>query len=71
MNWQLFIAGLIVAGATGYLARQTWRSWSGRKKAGCGGGCCGSQQSSATTDGQANLIPAEQISVRRRSSDPS
>ena len=35
MNWQLPIVILIVAGAAGYLGRQTWRSWTEIGRASC------------------------------------
>jgi hypothetical protein len=65
MTWQLLLVMLIVAGAACYLARQTWRSWGG-KKSGCGGscGCAGRPTSSASNS--PTLIPAEQLTLRRR-----
>jgi hypothetical protein len=64
VDWQLLIVGVIVAGAAGYLARQTWRTWSG-KKSGCGGCSCKSTTASASQE-QTPLIPAEQLTWRRR-----
>ena len=69
MDWQLAIVVLIVAVATGYLIRQSWRTWSGRKS-GCGGGCaCDSKKPALEqANGTAALIPSEQITLRRRDS---
>lgn len=64
MTVQDFLVVLIVLAAVGYLLRQSWRTWSGRK-AGCGGGCRCSDKP-ASTNGHATLIPAEQITLRRR-----
>jgi attachment p12 family protein len=61
MNWQLAIVIVLVAAAGLYLARQTWRTWAG-KKAGCGSGCgCASQPN---TKPHESLISSEQL-VRR------
>ncbi len=70
MDWQLLLVGMIVTGAACYLARQTWRTWT-RSKTGCGGGCgCGSKTAqAAATNGHFTLIPAEQLSLRRRKPD--
>lgn len=68
MNWQLPIVILIVAVAAAYLGVQTWRSWTGRK-AGCGKGSCGcGKPKENATDGVEILIPAGQLTVRRRDS---
>jgi FeoB-associated Cys-rich membrane protein len=65
MNWQLIVVSIIVLAAGGYLVRQSWRTWSGRK-AGCGSGCgCGSKAADQV-NGSAVLIPSEQITLRRR-----
>jgi hypothetical protein len=63
MDWQLIAVSGIVLVAAGYLLRQTWRTWSGRK-AGCGGCGCAKEQSANATP--AALIPAEQLRLRRR-----
>jgi hypothetical protein len=65
MNGQLLLVALIVAGAACYLARQTWRSWGG-KKSGCGGCGCGSSVAPGADDGQARLISPEQLTLRLR-----
>jgi hypothetical protein len=67
MDWQLLLVGLLVAGAAGYLVRQTWRTWTVSKTS-CGGGCdCGGKATAPTAgNGRATLIPPEQLSVRRR-----
>jgi FeoB-associated Cys-rich membrane protein len=66
MVWQLSLVGLIVAVAAAYLAWRAWRTW-GRKASGCGG--CGSgckTEAPAASDRPARLIPADQLTVRRR-----
>jgi len=66
MWWQLALVVLIVAGAAFYLARQTWRAWSGRKQAGCGGGCSCKSATARAPDGvQGKFIPVEQLTLRR------
>jgi hypothetical protein len=70
MDWQLPLVVVIVAGAAGYLSRQAWRTWSG-KKSGCGGGCgCGKTGAPSTSNGSAALIPPEQLTLRHRSQQP-
>jgi len=64
MGWQLPIAVLIVLAAVAYLARRTWRSLTGRKTGGCSG--CGCARVPSAAEGQGILIPAEQITLRRR-----
>ncbi len=58
VDWQLLLVIPIVAVAVCYLARQTWRTWSG-KKSGCRG--CGCKASPAA---QGEVIPVEQLTVR-------
>jgi FeoB-associated Cys-rich membrane protein len=66
MDWQLVVAILLVVAAAGYLGRQAWRTWTA-KKGGCAGGCgCGKAAGSAEGNGQAAIIPSEQITLRRR-----
>jgi hypothetical protein len=65
MNWQLFAVTACVAAAAIYLARQSWRTWAGKGKA-CGGGChCGDTAKSPDDATHANLIPVEQLTLRR------
>jgi hypothetical protein len=67
MDWQQVAVVAIVAAATYYLGRQTWRTWSGRK-AGCGGSCdCSSKPAEPPA---AALIPPDQITLRRRQTGP-
>ncbi len=63
MIWQLAIVVLIVGAAAVYLVRQTWRTWSG---AGCRGGCGCSRTPVAPPEGKVTLIPADQLTLRRR-----
>jgi hypothetical protein len=64
MNPQLVIVAVLVAGATFYLARRAWRTWSAGK-AGCPGGCgCSAKTSSASNNGNA-VIPVEELKLRR------
>jgi FeoB-associated Cys-rich membrane protein len=66
MVWQLSLVGLIVAVAAAYLAWRAWRTW-GRRASGCGG--CGSgckTEAPAASHQPARLIPADQLTVRRR-----
>jgi hypothetical protein len=68
MSWQLILVVLIVTVAVLYLVRQTWRAWSPRKGA-CGGGCSCPGKSAAPAEENgvsATLIPAEQLTLRRR-----
>jgi hypothetical protein len=37
--FQLVIVGLLVAVATAYVLRATWKTWFGKSQAGCGSGC--------------------------------
>ncbi len=66
MIWQLSLVGVILVAAAAYLARRAWRTW-GRKASGCGGcgsGCKGESPSVSGQEGR--LIPANQLTVRRR-----
>lgn len=61
MNEQLIVVGLIVGCAVLYLARQTWKTWSGR--GGCAKGCgCGEKK----TESKTKLIPVEELTLRVR-----
>ena len=62
MDGQLIVVGLIVVGAVLYLARQTWKTWSGR--GGCSKGCgCGEKK----TEARPKLIPSNELTLRARS----
>jgi hypothetical protein len=61
MNEQLIVVCLIVSGAVMYLARQTWKTWSGR--GGCSKGCsCGEKKTSPPQ----RLISSTELTVRMR-----
>jgi hypothetical protein len=65
MDWQLFAVAVLVAGATCYLARQSWRTWAASRK-GCGGGCgCHGKAATAEGNGPAAIIPTEQLTLRQ------
>ena len=64
-NWQMPLVALTVLAAVAYLARRTWRSLTGRKAGGCGGGC-GCAEAPSAAEGQTTLIPAGQLKIRRR-----
>jgi hypothetical protein len=66
-NWQLPLVLLIVAVAAAYLVRQVWRSWRGARS-GCGGGC-GCAKNAPPAGGHLTLIPADQLTLRRRDTD--
>jgi hypothetical protein len=70
MNGQLLITSLTIAAAAGYLLRQAWRTWFGRK-AGCGGSCgCSSQtHPSPAANGQVTFIAPDQLTLRRPKPD--
>jgi hypothetical protein len=66
LDWQLALVLLIVAGAVAYLARQAWRSWRGRGS-GCGSGCGTCKTPAApASHGQVTIIPADQLTLRRK-----
>jgi hypothetical protein len=67
MEWQFPIVLLVVAGAVFYLAHSFWRSWSGVKGR-CGGSCaCGKGiPGDGPAGGETSLIPAEDVTLRRR-----
>ena len=68
MSWQLIFVVPIVTVALLYMVRQTWRAWSPRKGA-CGGGCsCAGKSAPPAAENapSATLIPAEQLTLRRR-----
>jgi hypothetical protein len=55
---------MIVLAAAGYLLRRTWRTLTGRKAGGCAG--CGGARTAAAAERPETLIPAEQLTLRRR-----
>jgi hypothetical protein len=65
MMWQWLTVLTCVLLAAAYIARSAWRTWH-PKPGGCGGGC-GCAAPSAESP-QVTLIPAEQLTLRRRSS---
>jgi hypothetical protein len=64
MDWQIATVMLIALAATLYLARSIWRAWSGAGR-GCGGSCGCTKAPSDPVAGT-TLIPADQITLRRR-----
>ncbi len=57
---QIIVVTVIVAAAVLYLARQTWRTWTG-KRGGCSKGCgCGESRPKERPE----LIAPEQLLVR-------
>ncbi len=62
MEWQLILVALVIAGAIGYLARATWRTWRA-SRTGCGRGCGCSTKAPATT----SLINTADLTARLRS----
>jgi hypothetical protein len=64
-NWQMPLVALTVLAAGAYLARRAWRSLTGRKAAGCGGGC-GCAATAKRPESEGTFIPAGQLTVRRR-----
>ena len=65
MDWQLLVVAVVVTAAAAYLARRAWRRWAGGKAGGCGGCVC-AKVPPAETNGQGTLIPAEQLTLRRK-----
>lgn len=64
MEWQAGIVVACVVLAVVYIARATWRTWH-PKPGGCGGGCgCATAVPPAAE--RITLIPADQLTVRRR-----
>ena len=64
MEVQLVLTGLIVGLAALYLARRSWRTWSGRR-AGCGKGC-GDGCAAPKEETPATFIPSSQLTLRSR-----
>jgi hypothetical protein len=70
MDWQLPLVLLCLALAALYVARRTWRTWSG-KGAGCGGGCkCDGGKAAAPAAQAKPLIPVEDLTWRLRGRRP-
>ncbi len=66
MDWQFGVVLLCVLLAAGYVTRAAWRTWH-PKPGGCGGGCGTGCATPAAADApKVTLIPAEQLTVRRR-----
>jgi hypothetical protein len=65
-DWQIFLVLAVVAAAAAYLGRQAWRTWRA-SKTGCAGGCgCGTKAAPAAKSDGVTLIPADQLTLRRR-----
>jgi hypothetical protein len=65
MGWQLPLVLLIVAVAASYLVWQVWRSWRG-SRSGCAGGCGCAKNAAPASSPNVTLIPADQLTIRRR-----
>ncbi len=66
MILQQLLTVLCVLTATLYLARLSWRTWTGQGK-GCGGRCqCSDNTKSNRDSTQDRLIPVEQLTLRAR-----
>jgi hypothetical protein len=66
MDWQLAIAGFLVAGSAFYLLRVMSRSWKAGKGS-WGSGCgCKTDQLPAKD----SFIPVQEISIRKRIGEP-
>ena len=66
MDWQLWLVTVCLSLSALYLARQTWRTFSGRK--GCGGCGCGKRTDDAAKPAAAStrIIPSEELTLRSR-----
>jgi hypothetical protein len=64
MDWQWFAVAVCVGVAGAYLARQTWRTWAGRK-AGCGSCSCAGK-AGAQAAAAAPLISVSELTARLR-----
>jgi hypothetical protein len=62
MFWQWLIVLICVALAAAYVVRAVWRTWH-PKAGGCGGGCGCATPAETPRE---TLIPAEQLTLRRR-----
>jgi hypothetical protein len=65
MDWQWVAVAASVAAAAIYLARQTWRTWAGRK-AGCGNCSCANKNDTASARPATRLISADELTARLR-----
>jgi hypothetical protein len=65
MDWQGIAVLVCVAAAAAYVARQTWRTWAGRK-AGCGSCSCNASTAAAQPIGSASLISPSELTARLR-----
>jgi hypothetical protein len=66
MSWQWPLVILVIVLAAVYLARQTWRTWTGSKSGGCGGGCSCSKATATPNQDGVTLVPVEQVKLLRR-----
>jgi FeoB-associated Cys-rich membrane protein len=64
MFWQWLVVLTCVLLAAAYIARAAWRTWH-PKAGGCGGGCGCAKPADAP---KVTLIPADELTVRRRTS---
>ena len=61
MPIQLILVLAVVALSALYVARRTWRAWTGGCASGCG--CAGKKPDAAT---KPTIIPIEHVTLRRR-----
>jgi hypothetical protein len=64
VDWQVIVVLACVVVAAAYVVRAAWRTWR-PKASGCDGGC-GSGCAAPADASRVTLIPADQITVRRR-----
>jgi hypothetical protein len=65
MLWQWSAVALSVLVAVAYLARQTWRTWAGRKS-GCGECSCAAKKETSPRGSSVPLIPTSELTSRLR-----
>ncbi len=69
MNAQIVAVLLVVGVAVLYLVRAAWRTLTG-KGSGCGGCRCSAKPAPKANAAEGTLIPADQLTLRRRDDRP-